>query len=106
MANARKALKTADDGYDEALEKAIGQWNKQKDAGITDKKFWEWTQHNVNYLRIATEGQKKAQTTFDSASQRYYGPQAAVLADYRNHIRDAMITDPDKKFAGYVVSMI
>ena len=100
MAKARRALKTADDSYDEALKKAMDQWGKEKKEGITDKKFWEWTQYNANYLRIAIEDQKKAQTTFDSVSQDYYGPQAAVLADYRNHIRDAMITDPDKKFAG------
>jgi hypothetical protein len=106
MAKARKALETSQTAYDTALSKAMTQWGEQKKLGITDQSFWPWVSTGAPYLRAADRTRSNAQTELDSASQLYYGPQADVLATYRNNIRDAMTTDPDRNYPGYVVPIM
>ncbi|KAJ7034391.1 hypothetical protein C8F04DRAFT_1183210 [Mycena alexandri] len=100
MAKARKASETAQTAYETALSKAMTQWSEQKKFGITDQPFWSWVSTGAPYLRAADKTRNSAQTELDSASQLYYGPQADVLATYRNSIRDAMTTDPDRNYPG------
>ncbi|KAF8877751.1 hypothetical protein CPB84DRAFT_357196 [Gymnopilus junonius] len=100
MAEARKAVADAEDAYSAAFDKAMAAWKKAHDAGISTKQFWPWTRESAPYLDSAEELRKRAYTSLDAAAMQHYGPQAATLADIRAGLRDALETDPEKKYPG------
>ncbi|KAJ7034386.1 hypothetical protein C8F04DRAFT_1101718 [Mycena alexandri] len=100
MEKARTAMDIAQTAFEAARKKAQKEYADEKQLGMTSQKFWPWASSNAPYLRTADKTRNSAQTEFDSASQLYYGPQADVLATYRNKIRDAMDFDPDKVYPG------